>query len=125
MFTAKDREILRKMKIAVPEPIAAPEKIECMTAGESGEPSYSTPAGYTICSRCQRSTRSRDAIVCRPCEKWFTALHAALHWYDAKLRLMELSQQMIDGMNKLSPAQQKEFDRQVYQKIKGHPYPRP
>lgn len=36
--------------------------------GESGEPSYTTPAGFPICSECGRSTRNRNRLICRPCE---------------------------------------------------------
>jgi hypothetical protein len=38
------------------------------SAGMSDEPSYTTPAGFPICSRCNRSTRSMGRFICRPCE---------------------------------------------------------
>jgi hypothetical protein len=37
------------------------------SAGDSGEPSYRTPAGYPVCSQCGRSTRNCEALVCKPC----------------------------------------------------------
>jgi hypothetical protein len=45
-------------------------EIEAMlpSAGMSDEPSYTTPAGFPICSRCGRSTRNMERLVCRPCE---------------------------------------------------------
>ena len=41
---------------------------ESPTAGDSGEPSYTTIRGIPICSRCGKSTRSRERLVCKPCE---------------------------------------------------------
>ena len=38
------------------------------SAGMSDEPSYTTLAGFPICSRCGRSTRHRERLICRPCE---------------------------------------------------------
>jgi hypothetical protein len=42
-------------------------EIESMTAGDCGEPSYTTLAGYPICSECGKSTRNRNSLVCAPC----------------------------------------------------------
>jgi hypothetical protein len=38
------------------------------SAGMSDEPSYTTPAGFPICSRCSRSTRNMKRLICGPCE---------------------------------------------------------
>ena len=38
------------------------------SAGLSDEPSYTTLRGLPICSRCGRSTRNMERLVCRPCE---------------------------------------------------------
>jgi hypothetical protein len=38
------------------------------SAGECDEPSYTTPGGFPICSRCGKSTRNKNQLVCRPCE---------------------------------------------------------
>jgi hypothetical protein len=37
------------------------------SAGDCGEPSYTTLSGIPICSECGRSTRNRNALVCAPC----------------------------------------------------------
>jgi len=37
------------------------------TAGMSDEPSNSTPAGFPICPRCNRSTRAMGRLICQPC----------------------------------------------------------
>jgi len=42
-------------------------EIESMTAGDCGEPSYTTLAGYPICDKCGKSTRNRNAFTCAPC----------------------------------------------------------
>jgi hypothetical protein len=40
---------------------------ESMTAGDCGEPNYTTPSGIPICSECGESTRNRNELVCAPC----------------------------------------------------------
>ena len=37
------------------------------SGGMSNEPTYSTPAGFPICRRCNRSTRTVGRLFCRPC----------------------------------------------------------
>jgi len=37
------------------------------SAGECGEPSYTTLRGFPICERCGTSTRSMNQLVCAPC----------------------------------------------------------
>jgi hypothetical protein len=37
------------------------------SAGDCGEPDYTTLRGFPICSRCGRSTRNKNALVCAPC----------------------------------------------------------
>lgn len=37
------------------------------SSGECGESSYTTHAGFPICSTCGRSTRNINALVCAPC----------------------------------------------------------
>lgn len=39
------------------------------SAGECDEPSYTTLSGIPICSKCGRSTRNRNALICAPCRK--------------------------------------------------------
>lgn len=43
-------------------------RIKAPSAGESGEPRYTTPRGVPICSKCGKSTRSRNRVMCKPCE---------------------------------------------------------
>ena len=38
------------------------------SAGMSDEPSFTTRAGFPICERCGKSTRSMNRLICRPCE---------------------------------------------------------
>jgi hypothetical protein len=40
---------------------------ECPSGGECGEPNFTTRNGIPICSKCGRSTRSRNALICAPC----------------------------------------------------------
>jgi len=40
---------------------------ESMTAGDCGEPNYTTPSGIPICSKCGKSTRNRNELMCAPC----------------------------------------------------------
>ena len=40
---------------------------ECPSGGESDEPSYTTPKGIPICSKCGKSTRNMNRLVCAPC----------------------------------------------------------
>ena len=42
-------------------------EIESMTAGDSGEPNFTTLSGIPICSECGKSTRNRNSLVCAPC----------------------------------------------------------
>lgn len=51
------------------EPLMDRETVESMTAGDCGEPSYTTLAGYPICDRCGKSTRNKNALTCAPCRK--------------------------------------------------------
>jgi hypothetical protein len=37
------------------------------SAGDCGEPDHTTLRGFPICSRCGRSTRNKNALVCAPC----------------------------------------------------------
>jgi hypothetical protein len=37
------------------------------SAGFCDEPSYTTPSGIPICSKCGKSTRNRNELVCAPC----------------------------------------------------------
>jgi hypothetical protein len=37
------------------------------SAGDCGEPNFTTLGGIPICSECGKSTRSRNALVCSPC----------------------------------------------------------
>jgi hypothetical protein len=39
----------------------------CGVGGDCGEPSFRTSKGYPICSECCRSTRNKNALVCRDC----------------------------------------------------------
>jgi hypothetical protein len=40
---------------------------ECPSGGLCGEPSHTTIRGIPICSKCGKSTRSRNTLVCAPC----------------------------------------------------------
>lgn len=40
---------------------------ESPTAGDCGEPDFTTKGGIPICSRCGKSTRNRNKLVCAPC----------------------------------------------------------
>jgi hypothetical protein len=42
---------------------------ECPSGGESDEPSYTTRSGIPICSKCGKSTRNMNQLVCAPCRK--------------------------------------------------------
>jgi hypothetical protein len=42
----------------------------CGVGGDCGEPSFTTPKGYPICE-CGRSTRNKNALVCRDCRDGF------------------------------------------------------
>jgi len=37
------------------------------SAGQCDEPSYTTLAGFPICSKCGKSTRKKNVLVCAPC----------------------------------------------------------
>lgn len=39
----------------------------CPSGGECGEPSRTTTGGIPICSKCGKSTRSRNMLMCGPC----------------------------------------------------------
>ena len=41
--------------------------MQCPSGGQCDEPSYTTISGIPICSRCSRSTRSMNQLVCAPC----------------------------------------------------------
>jgi hypothetical protein len=45
------------------------EYFSCPSEGDSGEPNYTTPAGFPICAECGKSTRNRNTLVCAPC-RW-------------------------------------------------------
>jgi len=47
----------------------ADEISNATSAGDCGEPNYTTVSGIPICSRCGKSTRNQDALVCAPCRK--------------------------------------------------------
>ena len=40
---------------------------ESPTAGDCGEPNFTTISGIPICSGCGKSTRKRNKLVCAPC----------------------------------------------------------
>ena len=42
---------------------------EAPNADDFDEPSYITPAGIPICSKCGKSTRNRNRLVCKRCEE--------------------------------------------------------
>jgi hypothetical protein len=40
---------------------------ESPTAGDCGEPNFTTTSDIPICSECGKSTRNRNKLVCAPC----------------------------------------------------------
>jgi hypothetical protein len=37
------------------------------SSGECGEPDFTTRNGIPVCSKCGKSTRNRNMLVCSPC----------------------------------------------------------
>lgn len=37
------------------------------SAGDCGEPNRTTPLGRPLCSKCGKSTRNKNRLVCKPC----------------------------------------------------------
>jgi len=57
-----DGEIEAELPIELQEPLnSAPSARDC------DEPSYTTIAGFPICSKCCKSTRNKSALICASC----------------------------------------------------------
>ena len=104
------------------------------SAGDSGEPSYTTPAGFPICSVCGRSTRSRNRLVCRPCEtgtrlpltradrKWLRRLgikpeSAARNLPPENLTQEQLTQALLETIKRMPPEEKAKLRQAVDQQL--------
>jgi hypothetical protein len=68
-FNESDRQFLMAVGID-PETTLDDARLaetESVTAGDCGEPNYTTLSGFPICSECGKSTRNMNQLVCAPC----------------------------------------------------------